>query len=357
MKEKVVKLGIVLLVFLLGINLALAILSSYINITGTATVAEAPKWVQTDWSGGPSYPTWDPSNPNRYNSSSNINYSTSGEIRLAKTTPTTKLSFVTPTESGRESKDKSLASCDTKLNSNDGKYCGDDLSVDNGEWGYVNSTHSSNMPADATITNVTICLDFKLDTKWDDNTGDKVRIFVGENSTGSWTYTQVAICQASNCTPWETEATRCYDVTSIINTVSKAKNIRLSIYGNQDGDGKQDIFDDWNYVNITYTQPGVYFSSGELISSVFNSTFTPADWRLIRWNADIPTGTSSLTIQTRTGNTSTPDGTWSSFTNQSNDTDVTSPNSKYIQYKAILTTADVSKTPVLYDITIWYKQT
>jgi hypothetical protein len=47
MKEKVVKFSLVLLVFLLSISLALAALSNYISVTGTATVIAASKWVQT----------------------------------------------------------------------------------------------------------------------------------------------------------------------------------------------------------------------------------------------------------------------------------------------------------------------
>jgi len=75
----------------------------------------------------------------------------------------------------------------------------------------------------------------------------------------------------------------------------------------------------------------------------------------IDFNKTIPTDT-ALTIDIQAGNTATPDETWTAWqTNVSSGGDISSLGSKrYIQYKANLSTTDISVTPSLDDITINY---
>jgi hypothetical protein len=162
---------------------------------------------------------------------------------------------LTPTTADRQSVDLTYGSCGVgSLGTNNNVYCGNTLGIDSNEWGYVNSTHSSNIPSDATITNVTICWSGYFETATNDRANDASYIRVGENSSGSWVYTNVASCIGTACN-FYTDITRCYDVTSIINTVEKTSHVRISLYHYEQDDSNRDIFDDYNYVNITYTVP------------------------------------------------------------------------------------------------------
>ncbi len=67
-------------------------------------------------------------------------------------------------------------------------------------------------------------------------------------------------------------------------------------------------------------------------------------WDTLSWTGTIPTGT-NLTLSYRTGDTSNPDGTWTSFTNVANSGAALSGNSRYIQYQANLSTTDARPNP------------
>lgn len=97
-----------------------------------------------------------------------------------------------------------------------------------------------------------------------------------------------------------------------------------------------------------------YASSGDLTSTVYDAGLI-ALWESINWTATTPPGT-SIKLQTRTGNTSTPDVTWSNWSNfyYASGEVITSPAGRYIQYCAVLQTNDPNVTPVLKDITITY---
>src|SRR5205814_8093064 len=93
-----------------------------------------------------------------------------------------------------------------------------------------------------------------------------------------------------------------------------------------------------------------YPSSGTFTSAVFNAGRV-ATWGTVNWDALLPAGT-SIQILTRSGNTATPDGTWSGWTAvPTNGGTVGSPAGQYLQYEVILTTSDPTVTPTLLDIT------
>jgi hypothetical protein len=98
---------------------------------------------------------------------------------------------------------------------------------------------------------------------------------------------------------------------------------------------------DW--VRIT-----AYPSSGTFTSSVFDAT-RAATWGVASWTANIPAGT-TITVQTRSGNTATPDGTWSSWAAVVNGGTVASPSGRYLQYRIIITSTDPGFTPLVTDI-------
>ena len=82
---------------------------------------------------------------------------------------------------------------------------------------------------------------------------------------------------------------------------------------------------------------------------------TVAAWGTITWQASVPPGT-SVAIATRSGNTRTPDETWSAWTGAYAPADgsaVTSPRARYLQWRAVLT-AGRTETPILTSVTAAY---
>jgi hypothetical protein len=107
----------------------------------------------------------------------------------------------------------------------------------------------------------------------------------------------------------------------------------------------------WEDNEISWWEVVEFRTSGELVSSVYDTTGSPV-WGQIDWTSDTPTDT-TLKFQVRSSDDYTEMGSWSG--------DVTSPGSldpyledgdQYVQYKAILETDDTKVTPILYDITL-----
>jgi hypothetical protein len=99
--------------------------------------------------------------------------------------------------------------------------------------------------------------------------------------------------------------------------------------------------------------PGLQVASvqtlgGTFTSSVFNAGST-AVWGTATWTANLPAGTSMIVL-TRSGNTATPDGTWSNWMAVTNGGTVASPDAQYLQYMVIFITTDPNLTPVLDNI-------
>ena len=67
---------------------------------------------------------------------------------------------------------------------------------------------------------------------------------------------------------------------------------------------------------------------------------TVATWGAIRWQAPAPPGT-RVEISTRSGNTRTPDETWSDWSagvrRSPEGSPITSPRARYLQWRAVLT--------------------
>jgi hypothetical protein len=81
---------------------------------------------------------------------------------------------------------------------------------------------------------------------------------------------------------------------------------------------------------------------------------TVASWGVIRWRASANSGT--INVFTRTGNTATPDETWSpwssAYTNAGGE-QIVSPTARYLQWRAVLT-AGGGDGPVLTSVTTAY---
>ena len=82
---------------------------------------------------------------------------------------------------------------------------------------------------------------------------------------------------------------------------------------------------------------------------------TVALWGTIKWEATTPDG-SRLEVSTRSGNTSTPDETWSDWSSTYSDhegSSITSPRARYLQWRATLT-AGKGDAPLLTSVTAAY---
>ena len=119
----------------------------------------------------------------------------------------------------------------------------------------------------------------------------------------------------------------------------------------------------WDYVYVreyAAAAPGVAFessedyeSSGSLTSVVFDGG-SVQDWKLISWTENVPKG-ANITVQTRTGDTSTPDGSWTGWSTASNYAPGTlipagQSGKRYIQYR----TNFYGNGATLLDVTIWH---
>lgn len=106
-------------------------------------------------------------------------------------------------------------------------------------------------------------------------------------------------------------------------------------------------------VHVLEAAPG---TSGTLVSKV-QDTETVSSWGRIRWRAAVPPGT-RVALHSRSGNTGTPDSTWSdwspAYTRPDGDS-VVSERARFIQVKAVLEGAG-GATPVLDSITTAFLQ-
>jgi hypothetical protein len=101
-------------------------------------------------------------------------------------------------------------------------------------------------------------------------------------------------------------------------------------------------------LSTTLAERGVYTSD-------VRDAQTVALWGTIKWVADTPAGT-RLEIATRSGNTGTPDDTWSDWTPPYPDRDgsaIASPRARYLQWRATLVGSRGS-APVLTSVTAAY---
>lgn len=99
-----------------------------------------------------------------------------------------------------------------------------------------------------------------------------------------------------------------------------------------------------------------YFETGTIESSIIDSGTAGESWDSFWWSEDLPTDT-DITLATRTGETATPDGSWSAWSGEYTNyigEDNSSPNGRYLQYRATLSTNDLDTTPIFEDVTLNY---
>ncbi|MEK7072811.1 MAG: hypothetical protein AAB974_00015 [Patescibacteria group bacterium] len=105
--------------------------------------------------------------------------------------------------------------------------------------------------------------------------------------------------------------------------------------------------------NGTKVQWGNFYRSpGTFLSTVFDSGASTTTWNRVSWSEYLPANT-NLTVAVRTGNTATPDGSWTSYTSEVSDpfgSTISVSAGRYAQYRLSLSTTNQRRTPTLDDI-------
>ena len=103
--------------------------------------------------------------------------------------------------------------------------------------------------------------------------------------------------------------------------------------------------------------PG-HAESGTLESTPFDAS-TWSAWGRLSWRANTPGGT-SIRFQTRSGNSSRPDSSWSPWADLDGGDDrsgqAVSPNARFVQWRAQLNSSKRTQTPTLQRVSLAYLQ-
>jgi hypothetical protein len=112
-----------------------------------------------------------------------------------------------------------------------------------------------------------------------------------------------------------------------------------------------------NPSNLTAIYPDQVLS-GEYLSEVIDA-YTISSWGMMEWEADIPSGC-SLQLQTRSGNSSRTNATWSDWSPPYQKEDgekILSPKARYLQFKVMLKSQSGKVSPLLKKLSLFYLQT
>jgi hypothetical protein len=110
------------------------------------------------------------------------------------------------------------------------------------------------------------------------------------------------------------------------------------------------VLDDGTPLVVDWIRMSPYPADGSFLSRVLDSGSAGADWQTLVTDADLAGG--AIAVETRTGPvTDTGDASWSVFEPLVG-TLITSPNNRYLQYRAALSTPDPSMTPALRGVTV-----
>lgn len=107
-------------------------------------------------------------------------------------------------------------------------------------------------------------------------------------------------------------------------------------------------------LSVDWLRMSPYATSGTFTSRVWD-TYGTVDSGTISWDASAPTGT-GIALSFRTGDTPTPDGSWTSFAPIADGAPIGS-GFRYFQYRADLSTTDTDQTPALEEVRVVYNAT
>ena len=104
-------------------------------------------------------------------------------------------------------------------------------------------------------------------------------------------------------------------------------------------------------LSVDWIRMTPYAASGSFTSRVLDAGQS-VPWSTLSWNAVTPTGT-SIALSVRQGDTAVPDGSWTAFASVANGGSI-GGSSRYVQYRADLSTTDPTQTPVLQSVALSY---
>ncbi len=108
-------------------------------------------------------------------------------------------------------------------------------------------------------------------------------------------------------------------------------------------------------MTVDWLRMSPYASRGTFESRVFDSGKSGTDWISLTSTTQKPAGT-EVTFETRSGNSATPDGTWSGWEAVGSGGTIASPSGRYVQYRANLSSPDSSVSPTIEQVTIFYRR-
>jgi hypothetical protein len=106
-------------------------------------------------------------------------------------------------------------------------------------------------------------------------------------------------------------------------------------------------------VRVHWLRQGAYATSGNLVSRTLDSGRTVAEWQALTADRTTPGGT-QIAFDTRSGPTPQPDAGWSAWQPVAGDGTIASPDARYIQYRARLTSAAGVSTPTLRRVAVGF---
>jgi hypothetical protein len=142
-----------------------------------------------------------------------------------------------------------------------------------------------------------------------------------------------------------------------IYSIDSARNTTLLIESTEEQTTK--LLEAGNRVYATSANTGKLFGLSDALSpsgsyeSAVRDTNAISLWGTLSWKGENPAGIQMLT---RSGNTGIPDKTWSDWAPVSDSGRVISPSARFIQWKAVLTSAVNRGAPLLDSVTLPYLQ-
>ena len=107
-------------------------------------------------------------------------------------------------------------------------------------------------------------------------------------------------------------------------------------------------------LSVDWLRMSPYAGSGSFDSRVFDAgAGQSADWGALSWGASTPSG-AGIALSVRSGDTAIPDSSWTAFSPIASSGGDIPGKSRYLQYRAQLTTTDPAATPTLGDVSIAY---
>jgi hypothetical protein len=103
-------------------------------------------------------------------------------------------------------------------------------------------------------------------------------------------------------------------------------------------------------VTVDWMRMSAYTGSGVYTSPVYDGGSASATWLSASWLADVPSGT-TVSFQITTGNTATPDGSWTPWANYASGATINQV-ARYAQYRLTLSTTIPNSAPSVKEVVV-----